>query len=54
MNLIFSGRSWNQYLHWQRTDPKLAQRINDILADAMRQPFSGLGKPKPLKGNLRG
>ena len=31
---------------WFRTrDPKIAQRIDRLLEDVQRQPFSGLGKP---------
>jgi toxin YoeB len=32
----------------------MAGKINDLIKDTRRQPFKGLGKPEPLKGNLAG
>ena len=45
---------WEEYLHWQETDRKILPRINELIRDAMRNPFTGIGKPEPLKGNLKG
>ena len=30
------------------------RRINLLIQDAVRQPFSGIGKPEPLKADLAG
>ena len=38
----------------EQTNPELLAKINQLLADIRRQPFKGLGKPEPLKGNLAG
>lgn len=46
--------AWAQYLYWQETDRKILSRINELIRDAMRTPFSGIGKPEPLKGDYRG
>jgi len=35
--------------HWIGTDRKTALRILDLVEAAIRGPFSGLGKPEPLK-----
>jgi toxin YoeB len=35
--------------YWIKTDRKTAARVLDIVIDVMRDPFSGLGKPEPLK-----
>ncbi|HEY2574505.1 MAG TPA: Txe/YoeB family addiction module toxin [Verrucomicrobiaceae bacterium] len=45
---------WEDYLFWQTTDRKTLQRINDLIRDALRNPFSGIGKPEPLRSNLKG
>ncbi|MHB8765283.1 MAG: Txe/YoeB family addiction module toxin, partial [Deferrisomatales bacterium] len=37
-----------------QTDRKLLQRINGLLREAARTPFSGTGKPEPLKHALSG
>ncbi len=38
----------------QKNDPKVVQRINDLIKDITRDPFKGLGKPEPLKHALSG
>ncbi|MFS9772783.1 Txe/YoeB family addiction module toxin [Enterobacter chuandaensis] len=52
--LIWTDNGWDDYLWWQEQDKKTLRRINKLIEDAKRQPFSGLGKPEPLKGNLSG
>jgi len=35
---------------WYRQDPKKANKILDLVADVLNgDPFTGLGKPEPLK-----
>jgi toxin YoeB len=29
-------------------------RINELIKDGLRNPFGGIGKPEPLRGNLKG
>jgi len=54
MKLIFSEQAWEDYLYWQKQDPKLLERINLLIKEITRQPFSGIGKPEPLKHALAG
>ncbi|GHV47729.1 addiction module toxin, Txe/YoeB family protein [Synergistales bacterium] len=54
MNKVWHDLAWEDYLHWQTQDKKTLKRINNILKDIDRNPFSGVGKPEPLKGNLQG
>jgi toxin YoeB len=54
MNKLFSDESWNDYLYWQKIDKKVIKRINELIKDISRTPFSGLGKPEVLKFNLSG
>lgn len=35
--------------YWVETDRKIALRAFDLIEDTMRDPFSGIGKPEPLK-----
>ena len=46
--------AWSDYLFWQSQDRKTLKRINQLIKDALRTPFDGIGKPEPLKGNLSG
>lgn len=54
MRVIFSERAWEQYLHWQTQDRKSLARINGLIKECLRTPFSGTGKPEPLRGELAG
>ena len=54
MRLIFSERAWDEYLYWQRQDRKILERINQLIREITRDPFSGIGKPEPLKHALSG
>lgn len=49
MKYVFVEESWEDYLYWQKTDKKKLQRINELIKDISRNPFSGIGKPEPLK-----
>jgi toxin YoeB len=52
--LCWTEHAWEDYLHWQAADPKLAHRINALIDECLDAPFTGTGKPEPLKGNLTG
>lgn len=51
---MFSAEAWEDYLYWQAHDAATLQRLNDLLRECRRDPFRGLGKPEPLKGDLKG
>jgi len=50
----FDPAAWEQYRQWADNDAKVLERINNLAEDIARDPFRGLGKPEPLKGNLAG
>lgn len=54
MRLLWEDRAWDDYLYWQTQDKKTLKRINALIKDIQRNPFEGIGKPEPLKGNLSG
>lgn len=54
MKKIWFDRAWNDYLFWQTEDKKLLRRINELIKDTEREPYSGIGKPEPLRGELSG
>ncbi|MCL2242971.1 MAG: Txe/YoeB family addiction module toxin [Treponema sp.] len=54
MNKIWHDKAWVEYVIWQSQDKKTLKRINDIIKDIDRQPFTGIGKPEPLKGDKQG
>ncbi len=54
MNILFSKKAWDQYLEWQAEDTKTVERIHELLKAIQRDPFKGIGKPEPLRQNLKG
>jgi toxin YoeB len=54
VRLIFAEEAWEDYLFWQKTDPKVVKRINAVIKDIRRSPFEGIGKPEPLKHGVSG
>jgi toxin YoeB len=54
MKIVFTDESWEDYLFWQQTDRKILDRINDLIKESFRSPFSGKGKPEPLKHKYKG
>lgn len=54
MRLLWESNAWEEYLSWQSEDKKTLKRINSLIKDMQRSPFDGIGKPEPLKGDLRG
>jgi toxin YoeB len=54
MRKAWTDEAWEDYLRWQTLDKKTLKRINSILKDIDRSPFSGIGKPEPLRHAQQG
>jgi toxin YoeB len=54
MEVVWAPQASEDYDFWLVTDAKVAQKIRDLIADIQRDPFRGIGKPEPLKRNLKG
>lgn len=54
MKLTWSKTAWEDYIYWQKADKKILKRINELIKNAMRTSFEGIGKPEALKGDLQG
>ena len=50
----FDPEAWEDFLFWLATNRKIARRIIRLIGEIQRDPFSGIGKPEPLKGELSG
>jgi toxin YoeB len=53
-SIHFDPDASEDFLFWLATDRKTARRITRLLGEIQRDPFSGIGKPKPLKGEFSG
>jgi toxin YoeB len=54
MKYVFVDESWEDYLYWQKNDRKILTKINNLIKDISRNPYSGIGKPEPLKHKYQG
>lgn len=50
--LAWTEIAWEDYLYWQRTDKIILKKLNTLIKNTVRTPFSGLGKPEALKFDL--
>ena len=50
----FTGDTFDEFFDWSKTDKKTFQRITRLIEECRRTPFDGIGKPEPLRGNLKG
>jgi toxin YoeB len=50
----FQPDAFNEFTAWAERDKKTFRKINSLIKDIDRNPFSGIGKPEPLKHNLAG
>lgn len=54
MRIIFSKNAWEDYTSWLNEDKKMLKKISELIKEIRRNPYSGLGKPEPLKYDLAG
>ena len=52
--IVFEVDAFQDFTEWATIDKKIYRRIVNLLKDVLRQPFSGIGKPEPLKHELKG
>jgi len=52
--IAFSPEAFKEYNEWFEKDLQIIDRIKILIRDIDRDPFKGLGKPEPLKGNYSG
>lgn len=54
MRISWTEEGWADYAYWQSQDKGMIKRINQLIRDILRNGYTGLGKPEPLKENLSG
>ncbi len=52
--IVWTSAAWQDYVYWQGQDKKTLKRINTLIQETVREPFTGIGKPEPLRENLSG
>ncbi len=52
--VTFEPEAFEQLGLWATEDKKVFKKILELIRDIQREPFSGIGKPEPLKYELQG
>ncbi len=51
---MFTQNAWEDFVYWIENDQQVVDKIKELLRDIKSTPFQGLGKPEPLKYDLKG
>lgn len=54
MDFVFTENGWEDFQYWIETDGAMVEKIKDLLSEIKKMPFTGTGKPEPLKHELQG
>ena len=54
MDISFTSNGWEDLEYWIDNDPDTVTRIKDLIKSIRQDPFRGLGKPEPLRFDLKG
>ena len=53
-NIVFDPKAFKEFNELSIENKKHYKKIVDLIDDILCHPFSGIGKPKPLKYQLKG
>ena len=49
MKIVFNERAWEEYIYWANENKNMVKKINELIKDIIKNPYSGIGKPEKLK-----
>lgn len=49
MEVVYATRAKEDRKFWEKTNKEILKRIDKLIADIARHPYSGIGKPEALK-----
>ena len=52
--VAFHADAFAQFTGWAKEDAKLFERLVRLIGESARDPFTGIGKPEPLRHQLKG
>lgn len=50
----FTPAGADDFDFWKRADKNILEKIKELLCDARERPYTGIGKPEPLRHDLAG
>lgn len=54
MRIVYASQAKEDRDYWEKNNSKLLRRIDLLLADIQIHPFTGIGKPEPLRFKYQG
>lgn len=54
MDICFTPNAWEEFEYWIANDQDIATRIKELIKSIRQDPFKGIGKPEPLRYDLKG
>ena len=54
MEIAFREQAWEDYSYWLKTDKAMFKKLNTLIKEIKRTPYTGTGKPEKLILNLSG
>lgn len=54
MNIEFTINDWEEFSYWIENDEDTVYKIKELIKPIRQDPFKGIGKPEPLKFDLKG
>lgn len=54
MDISFTPNGWEEFEYWINNDYDIVARIKDLIKSIRQDPFKGIGKPEPLRYDLKG
>ena len=52
-SVLFYPVAFKDYVEWNKSNQDIFDKINELIKEIVREPFKGIGKPEPLKGNFK-
>ena len=52
--LSIHKQAFDDILYFSKNDLKIVKKIFELIEDIQKTPFEGIGKPEPLKHDLKG
>ncbi|MBI5774119.1 MAG: Txe/YoeB family addiction module toxin [Verrucomicrobia bacterium] len=53
-SVTFQQGAFDEFTSWAEDDAVIFERLVRLISEARRDPFTGIGKPEPLKHRLQG
>ncbi len=52
--ISFGPNAFEQFVEWGKVEARMQRKIGKLIDEAARDPFSGTGKPEPLRHDMAG